>query len=66
MKTLTANWKRRNILNLNCEAKIGLIQKKKKNNYNFSAGSVVKNPITNAGNSGLIPGPEIFHMSWSN
>lgn len=31
MKNLTANWKIRNILNLNCEAKIGLIPKMKPN-----------------------------------
>ena len=32
----------------------------------FPSGPVVKNPFTNAGDSGSIPGPGRFHMPWSN
>ena len=30
----------------------------------FPGGPVVKNPPTNAGDMGLIPGPERSHMPW--
>ena len=33
---------------------------------NFPSGPVVKNPPANAGDMGLIPGPERFYMPWSN
>ena len=32
---------------------------------NFPGGPVVKNPLTNAGDTGSIPGPRRFHMLWS-
>ena len=32
----------------------------------FPAGPVVKNPPCNAGATASIPGPERFHMLWSN
>ena len=32
----------------------------------FPAGPVVKNPPANASNTGLIPGPERFHMPRNN
>ena len=36
--------------------------KKKKRNQGFPGGPVVKNPHANAGNTGSIPGPGIYHM----
>ena len=39
---------------------------KNKNNVNFPGGSVDKNLPTNAGDTGLIPGPGSFHIPWSN
>ena len=32
----------------------------------FLGGTVGKNPPANAGDTGLSPGPERFHMSWNN
>ena len=32
----------------------------------FSGDPVVKNPLANAGDTGLIPGPGRFHMPWDN
>ena len=32
----------------------------------FLVGPVVKNPPSNAGDMGLIPGPGGFHMPWGN
>ena len=32
----------------------------------FPGGAVVKNPPANAGDTGSSPGPERFHMPWSN
>ena len=32
----------------------------------FPGGPVFKNPPANAGDMGLIPGPEILHMLWGN
>ena len=34
--------------------------------WSFPGGSVVKNLPANAGDMGLIPGLEIFHMPWDN
>ena len=42
--------------------KIGI----KINAKDFPGGSVVKNQPANAGDTGLIPGPEESHMPWSN
>ena len=42
--------------------KIGI----KINAKDFPGGSVVKNQPANAGDSGLMPGPEESHMPWSN
>ena len=39
---------------------------KKINIRDFPGGAVVKNPPTNAGDTGLIPGPGRSHMPWSN
>ena len=39
---------------------------KKKAALGFPGSSVVKNPPANAGDMGLIPGPERTHMPWSN
>ena len=33
----------------------------KRKGWGFPGGSVVKNPPANAGDTDLIPGPEIFH-----
>ena len=33
---------------------------------NFAGGPVVKNPLANSGDTGLIPGPGRFHMPQSN
>jgi len=38
----------------------------KKSKEDFPGGPVVKNPPANAGDVGLIPGPERFHMPRSN
>ena len=32
----------------------------------YPSGAVVKNPPTNAGDTGSIPGPGRYHMPWSN
>ena len=32
----------------------------------FPGGPVVKNPLANAGDMGLIPDPGRFHMPWGN
>ena len=37
-----------------------------KNGQDFPGGTVDKNPPANAGDTGSIPGPERFHMPWSN
>ena len=38
----------------------------KKCNEDFPGGTVGKNPLANAGDTGLIPGPGRFHMPRSN
>ena len=38
----------------------------KKTVWGFPRGSVVKKPLANAGDTGLIPGPERFHMPRGN
>ena len=38
----------------------------KRKGWGFPGGSVVKNPPANAGDTDLIPGPEIFHVPRSN
>ena len=44
------------------------IRNKSKNNMNrgLPGSSVVENPLVNAGDMGLIPGPERSHMPWNN
>ena len=37
-----------------------------KNGQDFPGGTVDKNLPANAGDTGSIPGPESFHMPWSN
>ena len=39
---------------------------KKKIIKGFPGGSVVKNPLANARDVGLVPGPGRSHMPWSN
>ena len=39
---------------------------KKKIYMDLPGGTVNKNPLANAGDTGLIPGPERFHMALSN
>jgi len=34
--------------------------------WDSPGGTVDKNPLANAGDIGLIPGPGRFHMPWSN
>ena len=34
--------------------------------FDFPGGPVVKNPPSNAGDMGSIPGPGRFHMPWGN
>ena len=38
----------------------------KRQNRDFLGGTVVKNPLANAGDRGSIPGPGRSHMPWSN
>ena len=44
----------------------GLIHESKCPSVGFPGGSVVKNPPANAGDMGLILGPERYHMPRSN
>ena len=34
--------------------------------WDFPGGAVVRNPLTNTGDTGLSPGPGRSHMPWSN
>ena len=38
----------------------------KTHGFDFPGGPVVKNPPSNAGDMGSIPGPGRFHMPWGN
>ena len=38
----------------------------KRHMWGFPDGSVVKNPLANSGDMGLIPGPGRSHMLWDN
>ena len=40
--------------------------KNKRRVGDFPGGTVVKNPPTNAGDTGSLPGPGRYHMPWRN
>ena len=48
------------------DKKVGEMEVGKKRFKGFPAGSVVKNPPTNAEDTGSIPGPRRSHILWSN